>query len=366
MSYKERQDIIKELQKHRKTNVITYINSDRRPFGPAVPSLATKLGTEAQPFLYNVINELGKNQSYDLYLYTSGGQTDSVWPLVSIFREYADEFNVLVQYRAHSAGTLICLGANSIVMGDACELSPVDPSTGNQYNPIDEIDKKTRRAISVEDVTSYFDLVEDPMKKKKIEKDKVQGADLNSAYQALTNVVHPLALGNVNRSHKQIRELSRRLLQLHYEESSQHKIDHIVNELTQGRYSHSDILNRKEATKLFGNKMAKNADDIEQDLMRNLLDQYKESISMLKQFVLSNEMCNNQQADIEVVGAFIESEKTSYIYKSICNVVKRSVLPQGIQVNLQPGQLMPLIPGFPTEMSIEIKEIGWVKNYKGI
>ena len=78
-----------------------------------------------------------------------------VWPIVSIIREYDPAFEVLVLYRCHSAGTLVALGARRIHMAPLAELSPIDPSTGNQFNTIDQVNNKARLGIAVEDVQQY-------------------------------------------------------------------------------------------------------------------------------------------------------------------------------------------------------------------
>ncbi len=122
MGYTQRQKIIQELQEKRNSKVITYFMSDRRayPDGWTLPALSTRLGTEAQPFIYDQLRALGKADNLDLYLYTRGGQTDSVWALVNLLREYKNQrLTVLVPFRAHSAGTLICLGADHVLMGEA-------------------------------------------------------------------------------------------------------------------------------------------------------------------------------------------------------------------------------------------------------
>ena len=80
------------------------------------------------------------------------------WRLVSMIREYCDHFSVLVPYKAHSAATMIALGADEIVMSDMSELSPIDPSTANVFNPVDPQNPQNRIPISVEDVMAYFDL----------------------------------------------------------------------------------------------------------------------------------------------------------------------------------------------------------------
>ena len=56
-----------------------------------------------------------------------------MWPIVSLIREFDKDFEVLVPYRCHSSGTLTALGAKRIVMDQLSELSPIDPSTGNQF-----------------------------------------------------------------------------------------------------------------------------------------------------------------------------------------------------------------------------------------
>jgi ClpP class serine protease len=46
-----------------------------------------------------------------------------VWPLVTLLRQYCKRLAVLVPFRAHSAGTLISLGADEIVMLPGSELA---------------------------------------------------------------------------------------------------------------------------------------------------------------------------------------------------------------------------------------------------
>jgi len=355
----------------RGTKVISHVNSDRRspPGMPAYPALNTKLATEAQPYFYDALSKLGKHEGLELFLYTLGGQTDSVWPLVSLLREFGSALNVLVPYKAHSAGTLICLGADEVVMTELSELSPVDPATGNQFNPLDETDRNSRKAISVEDVASYFSLAKDPRRAGEHPGDKPESVDLDLAFEILARKVHPLALGNVDRSHKQIRELIRRLLSTHLDledETTEEHISVVARRLTQERYSHTDILNRHEAMELLGNGMIKFADDDEHRLLMELYDEYVGVLSMRKTFVLDAETGSNQQTTLDVIGAFIETESTSFIFKSTCKITKRSAFPPGIQISLQPGQLPPLVPGFPVKMNIELISIGWEPNEEGI
>ncbi len=316
--------------------------------------MVTKLGTEAQPYFYKTLASLGKQKRIDLFLYTSGGQTDSVWPLVSILREFSDEFNVLIPYKAHSAGTLICLGADKLILGSASELSPVDPTTGNQFNPQDETNPSQKKLISVEDVTSYFALAKNPSKQENDQDNETIKVDLDLAFEQLTKNVHPLALGNVNRSHTQIRELAKRLLKLNKNKINEKKIEAIVNTLTQGRYSHSDILNRYEVKELLSDDVVVFPDDNLQNLLWNLYLEYEHVMELDHPFILNEAMGNEKLKEIRLHSSFIDTNKLSYIFRSITNIRQISIIPQGYQVNIQPDQELPIIQGFDINFNISL------------
>ena len=105
-----------------------------------------------------MLDSLGKQETISLFLYSRGGDIITPLMLCRLIREYSNNFEVLIPYRAHSAGTLICLGADKVVMGSLSELTPIDPSTGHPFKPVDPSDpeKQRRFPISVEDLTSYF------------------------------------------------------------------------------------------------------------------------------------------------------------------------------------------------------------------
>ncbi|MBC8262635.1 MAG: hypothetical protein H8E47_00735 [Anaerolineales bacterium] len=359
MAFAERVEIIKQIQELRKSKVVTYFTSDRRTFpsGFSLPALKTLLATEAQILLYDQLRSLGKTDNLDLFLYTRGGQVDSVWPLVSIFHEYAlKQFAVLVPFRAHSAGTLVCLGADKIIMGEAAELSPVDPTTGNQFNPVDEVDKRTRRGISVEDVTSYIELAKDPVKVGLEHPDHIL-----EVFKRLSEEVHPIALGNVNRVHTQIRILAGKLLELHLQgDEEKARIEQIVDQLTKSLYSHTHALNRKEAKEILGEDLVVEATEEEQKLLWQLYEEYAQALQLRETFCADSLVVSNQpQQELTINGGFIETEKQSLVFRSRCRISLSSNIPQGVQIQIPPGQPMPLIPGLPVNIDVKVLSIGW-------
>ena len=144
--------LIQQIEGARKSRVITYLTSDRP--GP----VNARVAMDIIPIVSKQLQAIGKTENIDLFLYSSGGDTMVPWRLVSMIREYCDKFSVLVPYKAHSAATMISLGADEIVMSDLSELSPIDPSTANVFNPPDPQNPQNKIPISVEDVMAYFDL----------------------------------------------------------------------------------------------------------------------------------------------------------------------------------------------------------------
>jgi len=111
---------ISSLEKSRGSRVITYLTSDRAPF-PA------QIALDVLPLFYQTLQSIKKTKKISLFLFSTGGNLDAPWPLVNMIREYCDEFEVIIPFKALSAATLIALGANKIVMTPLSQLSPIDP-----------------------------------------------------------------------------------------------------------------------------------------------------------------------------------------------------------------------------------------------
>jgi Serine dehydrogenase proteinase len=176
-----------------------------------------------------------------LFIHSNGGSGTVPWRIVSLIREYTKNFAVLVPHHAFSAATLVALGADKIVMHKMGCLGPIDPSVANAFNPTHPQNPAQLVPISVEDVSAYFTLIKEDI--------GVQHEDeLIQAVIALTEKIHPLALGNVQRSHKQSRMIARKLLRQHMPEAErEHEIDKLIENLKSNLYYHGHPINREEA-----------------------------------------------------------------------------------------------------------------------
>jgi len=264
------QDLIKKIEEKRGSKVITYLTSDRQ--GP----VNAKIAMDIVPIISKQLRNIGKTDKIDLFLYSNGGDALVPWRLVSMAREYCDKFSVLIPYKAHSAATMIALGADEIIMSDLSELSPIDPSTANVFNPQDPKNPQAKIPISVEDVMAYFDLAKN---KFGIKNDEDLAKIFNKFVESNPQI-HPLALGNVNRTHNLIKVLAKRLLKSHADPMEDKEINEIVDYLTEKLYSHQYFIGRKEAKEDLGFKTITYADKDLADLMTQLYEEYKQEMQL--------------------------------------------------------------------------------------
>jgi len=325
----DKKQLIRQIEGLRSSRVITYVTSDRQgPFN-------ARIAMDVIPLISKQLRTIQKKENIDLFIYSAGGDTMVPWRLVSMIREYCDKFSVLVPYKAHSAATMIALGADEIVMSDLSELSPIDPSTANVFNPIDPANPQNRIPISVEDVMAYFDLA----KNKFGIKNNEELSRVFTKFVESNPQIHPLALGNVNRIHNLIRILAKRLLKSHKTPMKEEEIEKIVDYFTEKLYSHQYFIGRKEAKEDLGLKMVVDANDSLSKAMTDLYEEYNKELDFGKMWNPENELgANAMQNRKDYKIAYIESSQLSNYYdisveyrKQQVNMVQQT--PQGpIQV----------------------------------
>jgi len=321
--------LIQQIEGLRKSRVITYLTSDRQ--GP----VNARIAGDIIPVISKQLRTIGKTPNINLFLYSTGGDTMVPWRLVSMIREYCDKFSVLVPYKAHSAATMISLGADEIVMTDLSELSPIDPSTANVFNPQDPHNPQNRIPISVEDVMAYFDLAKN---KFGIKNDEELSKIFNKFVESNPQI-HPLALGNVNRTHNLIRILAKRLLKSHKSPMKEEEIEKVVDYFTEKLYSHQYFIGRKEAKEDLGLKNVVYADKILTETMTDLYEEYAKEMELGVLWNPENELgINAMQNKKSYKIAFIESWQLSNCFELSIDYKKQQVnivqqTPQGpIQV----------------------------------
>jgi len=103
----------------------------------------------------------------DLILNSPGGQPEVAEKIVSTLRHfYDDNLRVIVPEYAKSAATIVCLGADEIVMGFCSELGPIDPQMPYRDEKGNVTSYRSAHAI-IESVDSYVRSAHDAIKEQK-------------------------------------------------------------------------------------------------------------------------------------------------------------------------------------------------------
>ena len=331
----ERRALIEAIEKRRASKVITCVTSDRL-------NLAAMIAGDVVSIIHDHILEFkeAERSKLDLFLYSRGGHSDVPWALVSTLRQYCHKgsFSVLVPYRAHSAATVICLGADEILMTKKGELGPIDATMATgAYNPT-EGNTLNRLPVSVEDVNGYFALLDRVGCERPSE--KMEG------FQELTKRVHPLALGAVNRLLEETKLVGLRLLSTRAKPFSEEANHDIIKKLSSEVYSHSHAINRTEAVKFLGLQHVKDAETEELDQpMWQLYREYKDLFQLETPFLpeehlIANGLEENSWPDLPL--ACIESLGRFDLCRKSLRVRRLREIPPAITLNLSNLALPPL------------------------
>lgn len=223
-------DLLQKIEQLRESKVILYVTRDSR-------GLQTQIAQDVIDLFSDHLDALRSVKKISLILQTHGGNTSAAWNLVNLIHMFCDDFEVISPAKCMSAGTLISLSADRIVMTKQTILGPIDPTLQHPLCPqIPGGSPDARAGVSVEAVIGYLDKV----------RACKGGPDFEGrALLDLANKVHPLVLGQIFRSRQQIRDLAKRLLSRHTTESN--KVKQIIDFLCSESGSHDYTINRREA-----------------------------------------------------------------------------------------------------------------------
>ncbi|MGD2134351.1 MAG: hypothetical protein PVI23_16290, partial [Maricaulaceae bacterium] len=229
-----RKDLYETIEKERGSKVIHFVTGDR-------PEMETQIGPDVIDLFVDHLDELWPIEKLTLILYTPGGNSAAAWRLINLLRTFCEELEIIVISKAHSAGTLMCLGANRIVMTKQATLGPIDPSLNHPLNPPIPSAPKHRAPVSVEALQGYLDIAQDSLNIK-------DPASLSHVLTHLASNIHPLVLGQIFRTRTQIRFLAKKLLS--NQDIDDDRKEAIVSFLCSESGSHDHTINRRDAREL--------------------------------------------------------------------------------------------------------------------
>jgi len=320
MERTERMNLLESIEKERASKLLVYITGDRT-------GLETKISADIFPFFHKHLIQIGHQKRIDLFLYSTGGMTIAGYSLVNLIREFCDEFNVIIPFKALSCATLISLGANEIMMTPTAQLSPIDPSVEHPLGPIVQIPGQAGGRIApvnVEDVNAFVNLAKEEFALK--EEDS-----LKKVFELLASKLHPLVLGAVQRSREQIEFLALNLLEYHCKEKS--KIQEVVNTLIRKRFSHDYIISRREA------KDVLNLNVVEPDqkltlFIINLFSGYNGIMKLDTPYNPETELSTTDSGTFSFNRAIIESCNLTHVFRTTKEIKRVQFQQPGIPISV--------------------------------
>lgn len=130
------------------TNVILYGSAFLQK--PVVPAAFTQITHEDINGFLTMVRGMEVAKGLTLILHTPGGVTNAAETIVAYLHSKFQYVETIVPTYAMSAGTMISLGTNKIVMGRQSQLGPIDPQLplGNRFVSAEAIVKQFNRAHS--------------------------------------------------------------------------------------------------------------------------------------------------------------------------------------------------------------------------
>lgn len=327
MARERRKELIEQLEKLRNSRVLAYVTSDRKP-------ASGQIGDDAVRPLYDHLRQMGHVKSLDLFLYSTGGAIDVPWRIVTALRTTADEWHVLIPFRANSAATLLALGADTIVLGPQGELGPIDPIlTLQRLVPIPGGGQnRMQDMISVEDVMAYQRFVSERAGLSD------QGA-LAVGLEKLADRMDALTIGSLYRTHAHIRDVARLMLLSRKRPANEQTMATIVETLAEKVYAHGHAIGLKDARAIGLPVKAATAD--EDAAMWDLLAEYEGDLRILQNIDPASVTANTDTYQEDSTIAVIESSWASSEHQGRVEVKAKRQMPQNFNLSLNVALQLP-------------------------
>ncbi len=224
-----RQALIREIESVTNRRLLVYFANIRHPASGVD-------ATDVAPF-QDLLSDCDKGCEIDLLLQTSGGDIDSAEKMVSMLRNRAAGFRLIVTERAKSAGTLMAMAADEIVMSATSELGPIDPQI--------TLTQPDGRMIQ-RPAQSFLDGLEDI--KGQIQKE----GGVNPAYYPLLSQLDPALLDLCKKELRHSREFAEKWLKKYMLKNDANKAETIAEKPADVKQysSHGIMIDHEEAVNL--------------------------------------------------------------------------------------------------------------------
>jgi ClpP class serine protease len=120
-----RRKYLLQLQQHTHRNTILYATKWLQPDVGISPEIVSVTDEDMEGLMESVHGMTGT--SLDLIIHSPGGSAEAAEALVTYLRSKFTDIRAIVPHAAMSAATMMCCGADRILMGKHSFLGPIDP-----------------------------------------------------------------------------------------------------------------------------------------------------------------------------------------------------------------------------------------------
>jgi len=247
------------VEDHQPHYLIQYANKIADEHDADVVMLNGTIGRLNAQRLIHIGKNKNRRENVLFVLVTLGGDPDAAYIIARHLQSQYQKFSLFVPELCKSAGTLIALGANELIISDYGELGPLDV----QLSKKDELGEMQSGWVGVDALAQLqsraFDTFEEFFLNIKIRSRLTTktcariASDLTTGlYKPVYAQIDPMHLGVVNRAMSIAWDYGQRLVSKgsNIEDS---KIDNTLNTLIRGYSSHRFVIDRDEAKSLFRN-----------------------------------------------------------------------------------------------------------------
>jgi hypothetical protein len=207
--------------------------------------------------LHNLLFEK-KYTSLDVILQTPGGDIDAAFNYAKILNRSAKEVNILVPLYAKSAGTLICMVADKILLTELSELGPLDtqimesqdgdtPEYTSALNGFKALEQVQQHTVETLDIVTKLVLARSGMKVSEVIHLAAEFVGHTSG--TLYSQLNPIKIGEYARA-LEIGESYGKIVLTRYKGWVEQKADLLVKTLVYKYPSHGFIIDQEELAKL--------------------------------------------------------------------------------------------------------------------
>lgn len=214
--------------------------------------------------MFTQLSDIGKVSELNLILDSYGGFSDDAYKIADVLHEFCDSLTIIVPIKAKSAGTLLSLAGQKILMGPISELGPCDPMisvdewlitpTGLPMRPPETEEGRTKQKKRQMNALALRDFLEVAGILIKDGDGNITGYDSPKLIPFFEKgILNPWLLGDFERSFKQACQFVENLLRRYMFKDNPEKLSlvpDITHKLAEGYYYHGYPISRREAQEM--------------------------------------------------------------------------------------------------------------------